>query len=204
LVIVKRTFAVVAAGKVYDIVTPVPSWELSTSFDHVYEQGVAEHEEDEPSKATGAPTTGDVGLHVNCGFGPENTVNAAELVAVPPAVITVICPVEAPEGTTAVIDEDEPTVKVALTPLNFTDVAPVKLVPLIVTVIPIAPLVGEKPEMPGVLVVCVTMTSCSTLANWDFASVTVSRTYFVPVCENVNDIDAPVPNTDESKSSVHW
>src|SRR5678815_71006 len=80
LVIVKRTFAVVAAGKVYDIVMPVPSWELSTSFDHVYEQGVAAHVEDEPSNTTGAPTTGEVGLHVNCGFGPENTVNAAELV----------------------------------------------------------------------------------------------------------------------------
>jgi len=181
LVIVKRTFAVVADGNVYDIVTPEPSWDPSTSFDHVYEHGVATHEEDEASNATGAPTTGEVGLHVNCGLGPANTVNALELVAVPPAVVTLICPVEAPEGTTAVIDEDVAIVKLALTPLNFTAVAPVKLVPLIVTTIPTAPLVGEKLEMPGVLAVCVTMTSCSTLANWDFESVTVRRTYFVPV-----------------------
>jgi hypothetical protein len=203
LVIVKRTFAVVAAGKVYDIVTPDPSWVPSTSFVHVYEQGVAVHEDDEASNVTGDPTTGEVGLHVNCGFGPENTVNALELVAVPPAVVTLICPDEAPEGTVAVIDEDVAIVKLALTPLNFTAVAPVKLVPLIVTRMPTAPLVGEKLEMPGVLVVCVTMTSCSTLANWDFASVTVSRTYFVPVPWKVKDIVTPVPNTDESWSSIH-
>ena len=39
--------------------------------------------------------------------------------------------------------------KLALTPLNLTAVAPVKVVPLIVTVAPTAPLVGVKPVIVG-------------------------------------------------------
>ena len=39
----------------------------------------------------------------------------------------------------------ESTWKVAEVPLNFTDVAPVKFVPVIVTLTPTAPLVGKKP-----------------------------------------------------------
>ena len=42
------------------------------------------------------------------------------------------------------------TVNVAVVPLNFTAVAPVKAVPVIVTLPPIAPLVGEKLVMEGV------------------------------------------------------
>ena len=42
--------------------------------------------------------------------------------------------------------------KVALVPLNFTDVAPVKFVPLMVTLVPTGPLVGEKLVMVGGLV----------------------------------------------------
>jgi hypothetical protein len=151
-VIVSRTFLVVAAWNVYDIVTPVPSWDPSASSVHLYEHGVAKHEDDEPSKETGDPTTGEAGLYVNCGLGAADTVNELELVAVPPDVVTVTCPVDAPEGTVVVIDEDETTVKLALTPLNFTAVAPVKFAPLIVTLVPMAPLVGEKLEIPGVLV----------------------------------------------------
>jgi hypothetical protein len=37
----------------------------------------------------------------------------------------------------------------AFTPLNVTAVAPVKLVPLIVTVVPMAPLAGVKPAIVG-------------------------------------------------------
>ena len=37
----------------------------------------------------------------------------------------------------------------AFTPLNVTAVAPVKLVPLIVTVVPAPPLVGVKPVIVG-------------------------------------------------------
>jgi len=39
--------------------------------------------------------------------------------------------------------------KLALTPLNITAVAPVKFVPLIVTLVPTGPLVGEKPVIVG-------------------------------------------------------
>jgi len=71
------------------------------------------------------------------------------LVAVPAGVCTVIEPVVAPDGTTAEICTLESTVNVPLVPLNFTDVAPVKLAPLIVTVIPAGPLVGENDVIVG-------------------------------------------------------
>ena len=70
------------------------------------------------------------------------TVNALELVAVPPAVVTLSGPVVAPAGTVAVIAVAEFTVKLALVPSNPTAVAPVKFVPLIVTLVPTGPLVG--------------------------------------------------------------
>ena len=41
------------------------------------------------------------------------------------------------------------TVKLALTPLNATAVAPVKFVPLMVTLLPTSPLVGVKLVMVG-------------------------------------------------------
>jgi hypothetical protein len=41
------------------------------------------------------------------------------------------------------------TVNVALVPLNFTAVAPVKVVPVIVTLAPTSPLVGEKLVIVG-------------------------------------------------------
>jgi hypothetical protein len=43
----------------------------------------------------------------------------------------------------------EVTVKVALTPLNVTAVAPVKFVPLIATLVPTGPLVGVKLVIVG-------------------------------------------------------
>jgi hypothetical protein len=43
----------------------------------------------------------------------------------------------------------ELTVKLALTPLNVTAVAPVKFVPLIVTLLPTGPLVGVKLVIVG-------------------------------------------------------
>ena len=67
-----------------------------------------------------------------------------------PGVVTEILPVVAPAGTVAVIEVDETTVKPAAEPLKSTLVAPVKLVPVIVTtVVPAGPLGGEKPEMVG-------------------------------------------------------
>src|SRR2546426_1392329 len=77
------------------------------------------------------------------------TVNALELVAVPPAVVTLSGPAVAPLGTVAWIAVAELTVKFALTPLNVTAVAPVKFVPLIVTLVPTGPLVGAKLVIVG-------------------------------------------------------
>src|SRR6202007_2827523 len=77
------------------------------------------------------------------------TVKLPALVAVPPGVVTLIGPLVAPDGTVAVIVVAELTVKLALVPLNRTAVAPVKLVPLMVTLVPTGPLVGVKLEMVG-------------------------------------------------------
>jgi len=49
----------------------------------------------------------------------------------------------------------DPVNVVALTPLNRTAVAPVKFVPLIVTLLPTAPLVGVKLVIVGALAVTV-------------------------------------------------
>jgi hypothetical protein len=70
-------------------------------------------------------------------------------VAVPPGVVTLIVPEVAPLGTVAVIEAAELTVKLAPMPLNETVVAPVKLVPLTLTLVPTGPLVGEKLVMAG-------------------------------------------------------
>src|SRR2546428_12350333 len=72
------------------------------------------------------------------------TVKLVVLVAVPPGVVTRSGPVVAPVGTVARIAVSEVTVKLALAPLNVTAVAPVKAVPLIVTVVPTCPLGGVK------------------------------------------------------------
>src|SRR5256885_7940980 len=58
-------------------------------------------------------------------------------------VVTVMGPVVPPLGTVAVMEGSETTVKlVAATPLNSTAVAPVKVVPVIVTTVPTGPKVG--------------------------------------------------------------
>src|SRR2546426_3746335 len=77
------------------------------------------------------------------------TVKLPALLAVPPGVVTLIGPLVAPAGTVAVMVVAEPTVKLALVPLNSTAVAPVKLAPLIVTLVPTGPLVGVKLETVG-------------------------------------------------------
>jgi len=77
------------------------------------------------------------------------TVKLPVLLAVPAEVVTLIGPVAAPAGTVAVIAVAELTVKLALVPLNSTDVAPVKFVPLIVTLVPAGPLLGVKLAIVG-------------------------------------------------------
>src|SRR5207302_1782813 len=71
------------------------------------------------------------------------------LVAVPAGVVTLMGPVVAPAGTVAWIAVAEFTVNVAPIPLNRTAVAPVKLLPLIVTLNPTGPLAGVKPVIVG-------------------------------------------------------
>ena len=68
------------------------------------------------------------------------TVNDAVLVPVPAAVVTATGPVVAPAGTVAVIWVPEVTVNdAAAVPLNFTAVAPVNPVPVMLTDVPAAP-----------------------------------------------------------------
>jgi hypothetical protein len=77
------------------------------------------------------------------------TVKLFVLVAVPLGVVTLSGPVVAAVGTVACIAVAEVTVKLALTVLNVTAVAPVKFVPLIATLVPTGPLAGVKPVIVG-------------------------------------------------------
>jgi hypothetical protein len=72
-----------------------------------------------------------------------------ELVAVAAGVVTRIGPVVADGGTTALILESNPTVKVPATPLKVTDVAPERWMPRIVTVVPTLALEGKAIEIDG-------------------------------------------------------
>ena len=72
-------------------------------------------------------------------------------VAVPPGVVTDTLPAVEPAGTTAVILVGLTTVyDVAAMPLKLTAVAPVKLVPVIETVVPLAAIVGVNAVTVGV------------------------------------------------------
>src|SRR6185295_9770692 len=84
-----------------------------------------------------------------CFVTPPPTVKSVALVAVPPGVVTVILPVVAPEGTVAVTDVAVLVENVAVTPLNFTAVTPVRFVPAIVTLVPTLPLVGVNEVIVG-------------------------------------------------------
>ena len=77
------------------------------------------------------------------------TVNDAVLVPVPAGVVTATGPVVAPAGTVAVIWVSEVTVNVAVVPLNFTAVAPVKPLPVMVTGVPDGPEVGVNEKTTG-------------------------------------------------------
>src|SRR5207302_475759 len=79
------------------------------------------------------------------------TVKLLELLAEPPGVMTLIGPLEAPAGTVAWIAVAELTVRTALVAPNCTAVVPVKLVPLIVTLVPAGPLTGVKLVIVGEL-----------------------------------------------------
>jgi hypothetical protein len=91
------------------------------------------------------------------------TLKPWELQSLPPGVVTQIFPVVAPLGTVAVIFVEDFTVNVAETPWNVTLVAPVKFVPVIVTVVPTGPEVGEKEVIVG-LAAAVTVKFCELVA----------------------------------------
>ena len=78
-----------------------------------------------------------------------------ELVAVPLGDVTVIVPLVAPAGTIVLIEVSELTTKLAGTPLNCTDVTPVKWRPPIPTLAPAAPLPGVRPTISGIVPVTV-------------------------------------------------
>ncbi len=101
-----------------------------------------------PLMVTLVPTEPLVGVKLVT-VGGLMSVKLPVLLAVPAEVVTLIGPLVAPVGTVAVIVVAEPTVKLALAPLNSTALAPVKFVPLIETLVPAGPLVGVKLEMVG-------------------------------------------------------
>src|ERR1041385_7688710 len=78
--------------------------------------------------------------------GGVPTVKLTSLATVPPGAATVITPVVAAAGTTAVSSVFETTLMVVATfPLKVTCVVPVSPPPAIVTVVPTGPPSGEKP-----------------------------------------------------------
>ena len=79
----------------------------------------------------------------------NDTCPPSVLLAVPFGVVTVMGPLVAPEGTVVVICVSDVTVNVAAVPLNATAVAPVKLLPVIVTAVPGAPLDGVNDVIAG-------------------------------------------------------
>jgi hypothetical protein len=89
--------------------------------------------------------------------GRETIVKASSLIAVPFAVLTLMKPVAAVDGTVALISVSELTVNKAVAALNFTNVAAVKFVPMIVTLVPTAPVVGENEPITGRAVGLLTM-----------------------------------------------
>jgi len=104
-----------------------------------------------PAIVTDAPTVPDVGDSVvMCG----TTVKFTPLLPTPPTVTTTL-PVAAVEGTATVIEPALQLVGVAAVPLNITVLVPwlePKLLPVIVTLVPAAPLVGDRLVMLGATV----------------------------------------------------
>jgi hypothetical protein len=106
-----------------------------------------------PVSTTVVPTGPFVGEKELITGAPCVTVKLVVVVAVPEGEVTDIAPEVAPAGTTAVIRVGELMVNVALAPLNLTVVTSSRFVPLICTLVPGAPLVGENEEIVGGLAV---------------------------------------------------
>jgi hypothetical protein len=103
-----------------------------------------------PFIVTTAPTAPEAGEKLDTVGAGTVTVKSEALAPVPPGVVTAIGPVVAPAGTFAVTCVAESAVNVvALVPLNVTAEAPVRCVPVIVTLVPTGPLGGENPSTVG-------------------------------------------------------
>ena len=102
-----------------------------------------------PVMVTVAPTRPLVGENEEIVGAGGVTVKSPALVAVPPGVVTVILPVVAPAGTALLICVLDNTLKEASVPLKRTLLAPLKFVPVMVTVARTRPLVGVKEEIVG-------------------------------------------------------
>src|SRR5256886_14160207 len=81
--------------------------------------------------------------------GGDSTVKALELVAVPPGVVTLIDPVVAFFDSYGDHRDLHSSPSRRSSDLNRTAVAPLKFVPLIVTLVPTSPLVGVKLVIVG-------------------------------------------------------
>ena len=101
-----------------------------------------------PVRVTRAPTGPDAGVKLATAGG-KTTVKLAVLVAMPPGVVTVICPPVASFGTVAVICAELTTLKGAATPPTVTAVAPAKPAPVMVTIVPTGPAAGARRVIPG-------------------------------------------------------
>lgn len=105
----------------------------------------------DPDTMTSAPALPLVGERLEMRGATDRwpTENELLLRAVPPGVTTETRPVDAPRGTPATIRVDDMTENGAGLAPKSTCVAPVKLLPDIVTAVPGPPEVGVKPEMDG-------------------------------------------------------
>ena len=101
-----------------------------------------------PVSVTEVPTGPLVGANEPI-TGAEMTVKALPLTPVPAPFVALMVPVVAPLGTVVSIRLSEATVKLAAVPLKATAVVPVKLLPVRVTAVPTAPLVGAKEAIAG-------------------------------------------------------
>jgi hypothetical protein len=83
----------------------------------------------------------------------KTTIKLLLLATMPAELVTVILPGVAPAGTLVVIDVAAVALKLALTPLKLTLVTPMKFVPVSVTLVPAAPLVGVNDVKVGALMI---------------------------------------------------
>jgi hypothetical protein len=103
-----------------------------------------------PVMATEVPTGPEIGVNeLMVGSGAVITVKFVELIAVPPGVTSLIGPVVAKVGTGATTCVAVLDVIAADTPLNVTEVAPLRFVPVMVTEVPTGPEIGENNLIVG-------------------------------------------------------